>query len=69
MKLYVEAMDATLVEFDEDGRVRFADEDWTVPSLQEFRAILHAARTRIEDLQDLIDTLERCAAARSWEKR
>jgi hypothetical protein len=45
MRLFVPTMDATLVEIDlESGRVKFEGEDWCVPSLQERRAILHAAQ-------------------------
>jgi hypothetical protein len=59
MKLYVEPMDATLVEFDADGRVRFENEDWTTPSLQETRAILYAAHGELALLTELIETLDR----------
>ena len=43
MRLYVEAMDADLVEFNQPGNVRFDGEEWSVPTLQERRAILYAA--------------------------
>lgn len=59
MRLYVEPMDAVLVEFDELGRVRFENEEWTTPTLQETRAILYAARNEIERLTELIDTFDR----------
>ena len=58
MRLYVEPMDAVLVEFDAQGRVRFDDEDWTTPSLQETRAILYAAEQHAAELKELIDALE-----------
>lgn len=58
MRLYVEPMDAVLVEFDEQGRVRFENEDWTTPSLQETRAILHAARNELAELTELVETLD-----------
>ncbi len=58
MRLYVEPMDAVLVEFDERGRVRFDNEDWTTPSLQEARAILYAAEQHVVELKELIDALE-----------
>jgi len=58
MKLYVEPMDAVLVELDADGRVRFENEDWKRPTLQERRAIIYAATNTIEELQDLIDALQ-----------
>lgn len=58
MRLYVDAMDATLVEVDEGGRVRFENEDWSVPTLQERRAILYAARNEIDSLRELMDALD-----------
>ena len=59
MKLYVEPMDAILVEFDESGRVRFENEEWSTPSLQETRAILYAARNQLAELTELIEALDR----------
>lgn len=59
MRLYVEPMDAVLVEFDDEGRVRFENEDWSTPSLQETRAILYAARNELALLTELVDTLDR----------
>lgn len=59
MRLYIETMDATLVEFAPDGRVRFDEGDWVVPTLQETRAILHAAQLEIEALTDLVRELGR----------
>jgi hypothetical protein len=59
MNLYVEPMDATVVEVDQDGRVRLRDEDWHMPSLQERRAIIYAARDEIAALTELVDLLER----------
>ena len=58
MKLYVETMDSVLVEFDPDGRVRFEGEDWSVPTLQERRAILYAAGNELLDLRELMQRLE-----------
>ncbi len=58
MRLYVGPMDAVLVEVDGDGRVRFDGEDWQTPTLQERRAILYAAETAIEELRELVDTLQ-----------
>lgn len=58
MRLYVGPMDALLVEFDEDGRVRFDGEDWSIPTLQETRAIIYAARNEIEQLTELVERLE-----------
>lgn len=59
MRLYVEPMDAVLVEFDDQGRVRFEDEDWSVPSLQETRAILYAARNELASLTELVELLDK----------
>jgi hypothetical protein len=58
MKLYVEPMDAVVVEVGQDGRVRFENEDWKAPSLQERRAIIYAATNTIGELQELIDALQ-----------
>jgi len=58
MHLYIDTMDAVLVDFEPDGRVRLDDEDWSTPSLQERRAILHAAQSEIERLQDLVLALD-----------
>jgi acyl-CoA reductase-like NAD-dependent aldehyde dehydrogenase len=51
-------MDAVLVEFDEDGRIRFDNEDWSTPSMQERRAIIHAAQDQLEHLKELLEALE-----------
>ena len=58
MHLYIKTMDATLVEFDPDGRVRLENDEWVKPSVQERRAIIHAAKEEVEDLKELLDTLE-----------
>jgi hypothetical protein len=58
MRLYIETMDAVLVEFQPDGRIRLEREEWTKPTVQETRAILYAARTEIDNLSELIATLE-----------
>ena len=55
MKLYVEPMDATLVEVDADGRVRFEKEGWMTPTLQEQRAIIYSAQNEIADLTELLE--------------
>jgi hypothetical protein len=52
-------MDAVLVEFDEEGRVRFDNEEWSTPSLQEMRAILYAARNELAELTELVEALDR----------
>ena len=67
MHLYVQPMDAVLVEFDERGRVRFADEDWSTPSTQEVRAILYAAEHEKDALEELIDALDASPGARTSE--
>ena len=58
MRLFVPTMDAVLVEFDADGRVRFDNEDWMMPSVQERRAIIHAANDQMEELKELLELLE-----------
>ena len=58
MRLYVPTMDSVLVEFDAEGRVRFEDEEWSEPSMQEQRAILHAAQTELAEIRELIEALE-----------
>lgn len=61
-------MDAVVVEVDENGRVRYEgqggavageDGDWTEPTLQERRAIIHAARQEMAGLSELLDALDR----------
>ena len=69
MRLYIETMDAVLVEVADDGRVRFQPPslaasagqagDWTKPTVQERRAIIHAAQNELEDLKELLETLEK----------
>jgi hypothetical protein len=58
MRLFIATMDAFLVEFDTDGRVRFDNEDWSKPSVQERRAIIHAAKDEMAQLKELLDVLE-----------
>jgi hypothetical protein len=58
MRLYVEPMDAVVVEIRDDGCVRFENEDWSRPTLQEQRAIIYSARNEIAELQELLDVLE-----------
>ena len=57
MRLYVETMNAVVVEFDDVGRVRFESGEWTKPSVQERRAIIHAAQTELESLEELLQTM------------
>ena len=58
MRLYVETMDAVVVEVDADARVRLENEDWSTPTLQERRAIIYSATNEIEALKELIDILQ-----------
>ena len=58
MKLYVEPMDATVVDVSDDGRVRVENEDWSTPSLQERRAIIHAAEEELAALTELLEILK-----------
>lgn len=59
MRLFVPTMETFLIEFDETGRVRFDnDEEWSTPSVQERRAIIHAAKNELESLKELLDVLE-----------
>jgi hypothetical protein len=57
MRLYVEPMDAVVVEVSSDGRVRLENEDWAQPTLQERRAIVYAAETEVGELNELIGFL------------
>ena len=58
MKLYVETMDATVVDVAEDGRVRLENEEWSQPTLQERRAIIHSAQQEVGALQELLEILQ-----------
>lgn len=58
MRLFIPTMDAFLVEFDETGRIRFDNEEWSTPSVQERRAIIHAAREQVDHLEELLEALE-----------
>jgi predicted site-specific integrase-resolvase len=58
LRLYVEPMDAVVVEVGPDGRVRLEDEDWRTPTLQERRAIIYAATSSIDDLNELVEILQ-----------
>ena len=65
MRLYVEPMDSVLVDFDEQGQVRFEDEEWSKPSLQEIRAILYAAEKEMVSLRELVEALDASIAPRT----
>ena len=58
MKLYVETMDAVVVDVNVDGRVQLQDEEWSQPTLQERRAIIHAAQQELLALQELLEILQ-----------
>ena len=58
MRLYVEPMDAVVVEVSSDGRVRLEEEDWSTPTLQERRAIIHAAQLELAALGELLEILQ-----------
>ena len=51
-------MDADLVEFNQNGKVRFDGEEWSMPTVQERRAILYTAQNQVRELQELIQSLE-----------
>lgn len=51
-------MDAFLVEFDTDGRIRLEKDGWSAPSVQERRAIIHAAKDELENLKELLAVLD-----------
>jgi hypothetical protein len=70
MHLYVETMDAIVVEVSVDGRVRYesrrgagsspamSESEWSTPTLQERRAILYAANNEIAALNELVEALD-----------
>ncbi len=55
MRLYVEPMDAVVVEVSSDGRVRLEHDDWSTPTLQEKRAIIYAAEQELLALGELLE--------------
>ena len=59
MKLFVEPMNATVVEVDGNGRVNIENEGWSQPTLQERRAIIYATRDEISALDELITILDK----------
>ena len=69
MRLYVEPMDAVVVEVGDGGRVRYeqkgdtptpgvSEAGWSTPTLQERRAIIYAAENEIAALNELLEALE-----------
>jgi len=59
MRLYIDTMDVVVVDVDGDGRVRYENEDWSGPTLQERRAIIFAAQQEMAALTELVETLTR----------
>ena len=59
MKLFVEPMNATVIDVDDDGRVNTEHEGWSTPTLQEKRAILYAAEHEMAALAEAMDILQR----------
>jgi hypothetical protein len=58
MRLYVETMDAVVVDVGADGQVQLQGEDWSRPTLQERRAIIHAAQQEVAALQELLEIFQ-----------
>ena len=58
MRLYLETLDAVVVDVQADGRVRLENEEWSQPTLQEKRAIIHAAQEELAALGELIEILQ-----------
>ena len=58
MRLYIETMNAVLVDMDAEGRVRFDSGEWSRPSVQERRAIIHAAQEELLALEELLEILQ-----------
>jgi hypothetical protein len=58
MKLYVETMDATVVDVGPDGRVRLENEGWSEPTFQERRAIIYSAEQEMAALAELLEILQ-----------
>lgn len=58
MRLYVATMDAVVVDGRDNGSVCYDPDGWSTPSLQERRAIIHAAEQEIEALTELLRQLD-----------
>jgi hypothetical protein len=58
MRLYVEPMDAVVIDVGADGQVRYENEEWSVPTLQERRAIIYSATNEIAALTELLEILD-----------
>ena len=59
MKLFVEPMNATVVDVDGDGRVNIENEGWSTPTLQERRAIIYSAQNEIAALTEAVEVLSK----------
>ena len=59
MRLFVEPMNATVIDVDPDGRVNIENEGWSTPTLQERRAILYAVEQEMAALAELADALNK----------
>lgn len=57
VRLYVEPMDAVIVDVSAEGQVRLDGEDWKQPTLQERRAIIYAAEKEQQALAELLEIL------------
>ena len=64
MRLFVEPMNATVIDVDADGRVHIENEGWTTPTLQERRAIIYAAEKEMAALTEALDILQKPEARR-----
>ena len=59
MRLFVEPMNATVVDVDSDGRVNIENEGWSTPTLQEQRAIIYSAEHEVGALTELLEILQK----------
>jgi septum formation inhibitor MinC len=57
MRLYIEPMDATLVEINAEGQIRLQDDEWRPPTFQERRAIIYSAQNELAELSELLEIL------------
>jgi hypothetical protein len=58
MRLFVEPMNATVIDIDGAGRVHIENEGWMTPNLQERRAIIYSAEREVAELNEAIDVLQ-----------
>jgi hypothetical protein len=59
MRLFVEPMNSTVVAVADDGRVQIENEGWSVPTVQERRAIIYAAEAELAELAEAVEILEK----------